>query len=96
MRLLYVFFQQQNLTSNIVLFIHGVCPPLPPPWPRPSLLGLQVFEHLRSAADLEGVGAAVLRHGAALDEQLLDLAVIDDGTVAPRALAEAALRVPRA
>lgn len=31
-----------------------------------------------------------------LDEDLLDFAIVDDGSVAPRTLSEAALRFPRA
>mmetsp|Transcript_27571 Transcript_27571/g.81047 ORF Transcript_27571/g.81047 Transcript_27571/m.81047 type:complete len:208 (-) Transcript_27571:88-711(-) len=60
------------------------------------LHGLEVLQHGLRIGHLEGVRARVLGDGAALDEDLLDLHVVNHARVAPRALAEAALRVPHA
>ena len=60
------------------------------------LLGFEVLEHGAGIGHFERIGARVLRNATTLDEKLLQLHVIDDGTVAPRALAEPTLRVPGA
>ena len=60
----------------------------------PLLLRLEVGEHGLGIRNLEGIGARVLLHRAALDEELLHLHVVDDGSVAPGALAKAAFCVP--
>mmetsp|Transcript_2955 Transcript_2955/g.8588 ORF Transcript_2955/g.8588 Transcript_2955/m.8588 type:complete len:282 (-) Transcript_2955:61-906(-) len=56
----------------------------------------EVLHHGVHVRHLERVRSRVLSDSAALDEDLLDLHVIDHARVAPRALAEASLRVPDA
>lgn len=59
------------------------------------LLGLEVVDHGCSITDFEWVGPAVLLP-VGLDKELLDLPVVNDGGIAPRALSKSALGIPRA
>ena len=56
----------------------------------------EVLHHSVDVGDLKRVRTRVLGDGTSLDEDLLNLHVVDDGTVSPRTLSKTTLTVPSA